>query len=332
MKTADDILEKGRAAEASRRWSEALEAYTRAVEMQPDQPTPYQCLARVQALLGLPRSCIESLMNLVEQCSPEQHLESGLESLQRVLELDPLHHGAHLKRVDLLYTGGRIDEAIARSLELADYFIDIDQGEDGIRLLVRAFQARPQDSDIIVRLAEGYLSQGQLREGKGLYRQALPDIIERGELERAADILRRLVVVDSKDIDSLLQLGDLYRKMDRLQEADHQYRAVLRVDLNHRAALLRIGDCCEQRQQFRDAVMVYQRILQVDKDDCEARKALGIVYKHQGMPQDATKNLLMAGLGFLEKANREFARQCFSEVLSIDPNNAIAARQLQTLA
>lgn len=332
MKCVDELLEKGQAAEAARRWSEAMEAYTQATQAFPDNVVPYQDLARIQALLGLPRSAIETLMTLVEQCTGEECFAPRLEALNRVLELDPLHHGAHNRRVDLLFAGGRSDEAIERSLELADHFLDLDQGEDGIRLLVRAFQVRPQDANLIARLAEAYLSQGQLREGKGLYRQALPSFIEQGELERAADILRRLAVVDSKDIQTFLELGDLYRKMGRLQEADQQYRAVLRIDLNHREALLRIGQCCEERQQFRDAVMVYQRILQADKEDYQARKALGIVYKHQGMQQDATKNLLMAGLGFLEKSDREVARECFSEVLSIDPNNAIAARQLQTLA
>ena len=332
MRSVDEQLDKGRSAEANRRWSEALEAFSQAALDYPDQVAPYQDQARIQALLGLPRSAIESLLALAEQGVGEECLESRLAALARVLELDPLHQGAHLKRVELLYAGGRTEEAIERSLVLADHFIELDQGEEAIRLLVKAFQIHPDNPDLIARLAEAYLGQGQLREGKGLYRQALPFFIERGELERAADILRRLSVVDSKDISTFLDLGDLYRKMGRLQEADQQYRGVLRIDLNHREALLRIGECCEERQQFRDAVMVYQRILQADKEDYQARKALGIVYKHQGMQQDATKNLLMAGLGFLEKADREVARECFSEVLSIDPNNAIASRQLQTLA
>jgi len=324
-------MEKAQASWQGRQWEQAHEGYERVLKHYPESVDAWRGLAQVQAVLGKPKTSIESLKAALEFCGELEHLDIALEMIARILELHPHNLEAHQQRIDLLFKHGRVADGVEYSRALAAEYQSRDEGEKAIKLLVRAFQLNPSDIEVISILAEAYLAHGLLREATGLFRQILPMLTERGEFERAIQVLRRLAVVNPKDIETFLDLGDLYLSQERLQEAEQQYRAVLRVDLQHRGALFKVAKVCAKRKQFRDSTLIYQRLISADSEDTEALYELGLVYKEQGMPQDAVKNLLMAGLASFDKEDKELARNCFSAVLQIEPENSIAARQLKVL-
>lgn len=325
-----DLVAKAQEAFDQRRWEEAQQAYERVLEQAPQYVPARMGLADLQTVQGKLKAAATTLAGALDDA--ELPLEVALNLISRILELDPYAETIYLKRIDLLYGNGRADEAVVQSHRLAQHFQDQDRGEEAIKLLVRAFQLQPQNLDLINVLAEAYLAQGQLREATGLFRQILPTFLEQEDYDRAAQILRRMTVINPQDTQTPLELGDIYVKLGRHQEADQQYRAVLRQDINNREALLRIAEVSQMRQQFRDAAMVFDRLLRADPEDLEARHGLGKVYKMQGMPQDAVKHLLMAGLASVEAGDKERASQCFSAVLELDPNNRIATAQMKVLA
>jgi tetratricopeptide (TPR) repeat protein len=330
-KPTDESVFKAQEAFQQRNWAEAADIFERILQRAPDCFEAWVGLAHTQTVQGKIKAAVQSLRSAVELRSAPEQLDEALGLVARLLELDPHNEDVHLKRIDLLFTHGRVAEGIALSRSLAQHLLNEDNGEVAIKVLVRAFQIAPQDAELTNFLAEAYLAQGQLREATGLFRQILPSYIQREEYERAAQILRRMSVVNQSDMQTPLELGDLYIKMGRLQEADQQFRTVLRQDINNREALLRIANVSTLRSQFRDAAMVYNRLLSADSEDLEARHGLGRVYKMQGMQQDAIKHLLMAGLASLESGDKGRAAECFGAVLEIDPENRIAVNQMKVL-
>lgn len=326
---ADELIEKARAATAARRWQAAIEGHERVLKHYPELSEQWFELARAQSVLGMLPECIVSLETGLELLSAPEQVDRALEFIDRLLQLEPLRLSTLQKRIDLLFASARTEEGIARSRELAALYLERDEGEQGIKILLRAFQLQPGNEELVTVLAEAYLSFGHLREATGLFRQILPAIKARGETDKAAAILRRLTVVNPNDVSTFMELGDLYIELCNYAEADQQFRKVLRIDLQHRDALMKIGEVSELRQQFRDASLIYNRLLGTDPEDAQARHGLGRVYQRQGMPGEAIKNLLMAGLAYLETNDRLHARECFTTVLKIDPENRIAARQLQ---
>jgi len=322
---ADDAFRKGR-------WKDAEDSFQRILQRLPDCLEAWLGLAEVQAVLGQYNSVIESLTSAVGLCESADKLDTALAILGRILQLHPQHEPSLNKRIDLLFSHQRTAEAIHFSRELAQYYLENDQGEIGIRLLVRAFQLNPQDHDLTNVLAEAYLANGQMREASGLFRQLIPKFVEQQEWDKAVNILKRLSLLDAKDPQNFLDAGEIYLKMEKYQEADQQFRGVLRIDLNHREALLKVAQVGILRKQFRDASTAFTKLLTLNSDDAEALEGLGLVYKGQGMPSEAARQLLMAGLAFADKDNTARAQACFKAVLEIDPANNIASRQMKLLA
>ncbi|MFN8608291.1 MAG: tetratricopeptide repeat protein [Vulcanimicrobiota bacterium] len=326
--------ETARADEAfkKRNWKEAEDSFQRIITRVPEHVEAYLGLAEAQAVLGLFTASLQSLWQAVEVCEQTGQIDKGLEVIARILDLKPHHEQALQKRIDLLFANQRNPEGVAFSRELAQWFIENDHVDTAIKLLLRSFQLRPDDMELTLVLAEAYLTNGQMREATGLFRQVIPHYLEAQDWEKAAGIMRRLSLMDPKDPKNFMEMGELYIKLEKYQEADQQFRAVLRIDLNHREALLKIAEVSLLRKLFRDASMVYNRLITLSSDDAEAHEGLGLVYKGQGMQADASKHLLMAGLAYAEKEVKEKAHRCFAAVLEIDPANNIAARQMKILA
>ncbi|MBT9587683.1 tetratricopeptide repeat protein [bacterium] len=322
---ADDAFRRGK-------WKDAEDSFQRIIQRVPECLEAWLGLAEVQAVRGEFNTVIETLISAAALCETPEKLDDGLQILARILEFNPYHEATLAKRIDLLFGLQRTTEGIAYSRELAQYYLEGDHGETAIQILLRAFQLNPKDHDLISVLAEAYLTNGQMREASGLFRQIIPHYIESEEFEKATLILRRLSLLDPKEPRNFMEAGQLYIKMEKFQEADQQFRAVLRIDLNHREALLKIAEVSLLRKLFRDASMVYNRLISLSSDDAEAHEGLGLVFKGQGMQADAAKHLLLAGLGYSEKQNNERAHACFAAVLEIDPSNNIAGRQVKLLA
>lgn len=315
-----------------RNWKDAEDSFQRILTRLPDHIEAYLGLSETQAVLGHFTSSVQTLWQAVEVCEQASQLDRGLEIIGRILELKPHHELSLQKRIDLLFGNQRNAEGVSFSRDLAQWYLENDNVDTAIRLLLRSFQISPNDLELTLVLAEAYLTNGQMREATGLFRQVIPHFLEAQDWEKAAGIMRRLSLMDPKEPRNFMEMGELYIKLERYQEADQQFRAVLRIDLNHRDALLKIAEVSLMRKLFRDASMVYNRLITLSSDDAEAHEGLGMVYKGQGMQADAAKHLLMAGLAFADKEVKARAHSCFAAVLEIDPANNIASRQMKILA
>ena len=315
-----------------RNWKDAEDSFQRILTRAPEHIEAYLGLSETQAVLGHFTASLQTLWQAVEICEQTSQVDLALQIIGRILELKPHHEPSLQKRIDLLFGNQRNGEGVGFSRDLAQWYLENDNVDTAIRLLLRAFQINHDDLELTLVLAEAYLTNGQMREATGLFRQVIPHFLEAQDWEKAAGIMRRLSLMDPKEPRNFLEMGELYIKLERYQEADQQFRSVLRIDLNHREALLKIAEVSLLRKLFRDASMVYNRLITLSSDDAEAHEGLGMVYKGQGMQADAAKHLLMAGLAFADKEIKQRAHTCFAAVLEIDPANNIASRQMKILA
>ena len=234
-----------------RNWKDAEDSFQRILTRVPEHIEAYLGLSETQAVLGHFSSSLQTLWQAVEVCEQTGQIDRALEIIGRILELKPHHEQALQKRIDLLFSSQRSAEGVAFSRELAQWYLENDDVDAAIRLLLRAFQINPDDLELTLVLAEAYLTNGQMREATGLFRQVIPHFLEAQDWEKAAGIMRRLSLMDPKEPRNFLEMGDLYIKLERYQEADLQFRAVLRIDLNHRQALLKIAEVSLLRKLFR---------------------------------------------------------------------------------
>jgi tetratricopeptide (TPR) repeat protein len=204
-------------------------------------------------------------------------------------------------------------------------------GDQSIEILKNAQAMEPDNLDIGYELAEMYLSHGHISEGASQFRQIANSFLDKGQYEKAAEAFKRMKVVQSDDPSLLFTLGNIYVTLGRLNDAEAEFRSILRHDLNHLEALLALGNVCQQKGQFRDAILAFNKILSINPQENVAREKLGELYQAQGNVNEAIKQYLGAANAYHEVEENERAIRLYQRVVALDPTNPTACRELTNL-
>ena len=310
------------------KYDQLAEKYAKTAD---EDPAANRKLAEVLAILGRYKNVIETCSKLMAMLDRQKDSEGTLRAAERLLQLQPDSEEARHKKIQIWYEQGKTGEAIKMSRQLARFALASGNDFLAVDLLERAFKERPDDLEIGMELAQAYTSQGQIVDATNLFRRMGDSSFQRMEYEKAVEAYKRLTVLTPQDTQAYMMLGDIFVKLGQYQEADQQYRAILRQDINNVDALLKVARVSELKGQYRDAQLALSRIIASHPEEYRAQAQLGTVYKRMSMPTEAVKHLLLAALGFLEEGKKPWAMQAFQDVLNIDPNNAIASRQLSVL-
>ena len=325
------LLAEADSAREACQWDQAVESYQKFLGGSPDAVVVCRKLAEVLAIRGRYKAVILTCLHIWEVVEAHDDLE-GMESIvERLLELQPESEELWAKKIELLWRQNKKEEAVALSRELAPVALARGQDDLALDLLQRAYKEDGQNLPLGIQVAETLLSHGRIQDAQRLYRTIAKTYLEHNDSERAAEAFKRLIVLVPGDAALLLILGDLYVNLGRHNEAEQQYRAMLKIDLNHVEGLLGLAKVCHFKGQYRDAVLALTRILQTHPDELRAHERLGEVYRVQGLHQESNQHFLMAALACVECGAPRKAQQFFQFVLETDPRNTVAIRGLHEI-
>jgi len=118
---------------------------------------------------------------------------------------------------------------------------------------------------------------------------------ETGKHERARQLYLRELRSSPGDIDTLLGLGRLLVKMNRLGEASEKFRRVLELESDHPDAHFELASLAEREGRDKEAVAGYRLVLRLDPDYPSARRRLATLLLDSG-EGDAAAALLLREL------------------------------------
>lgn len=114
-------------------------------------------------------------------------------------------------------------------------------------------------------------------------------------------------------------------------DAELEYRSLLRQDLGHIGALCALGRVCQIKGDNRGAILAFNAALNRDPGQVLALERLGEVYQADGLFSESIKFFLIAAQAHLERDNRDRAVQLYQRVLSLEPDHPTASGQLANL-
>jgi tetratricopeptide (TPR) repeat protein len=252
-------------------WDQAIEAYTKALEADPNDAESCRRLADVRAIRGNLNQVVDTYLQLMDILCSQGNYSAALQVADWVKCIKPESDAVRAKVVDIYIKLGDMAKVVQHSMELARLYIELGVGESAISLLIEAQKADPGNLDIGLELAETYVSQGHMQEGAKQYRLMGHTLIDQGNLERAAEAFRRLKLILPDDAGILLTLGNIYVDLKRYNEAEQEFRSILRHNLNHEEALLALGRVCQLKCQWRDAILAFNRILNINPNEITAK-------------------------------------------------------------
>ena len=100
-------------------------------------------------------------------------------------------------------------------------------------------------------------------------------------LARAAHELEQVVMLDPKSIAAYYNLGVVYKRQGRLEQAREQFRKVLAIEPQNGSAVMQIGQVYEQQGFFDDAREYYQKAGEMDFGNPDIQAALDDLSAHE---------------------------------------------------
>ncbi|MHB2016872.1 MAG: protein kinase domain-containing protein, partial [Candidatus Xenobia bacterium] len=212
---------------------------------------------------------------------------------------------------------------VAASRALARAYLELGNQEQAVSLLQELARGNPADAGVGMELGELYVNTGRIQEAAEQLQRVAQVQMAGGQLEEAAEALRRVrVVAPEAPIGHLL--GTIHHRLGNFNEAEVEYRAILRRDLSNVDVLMALGQLCQQKGQFRDAILAFNRLLKVDPQRAVAREKLGELYEAQGNLNDAIKH-------YTEAARQMEEPRLWQRILALDPMHPDAYRELEFL-
>src|SRR5438876_4081618 len=112
-------------------------------------------------------------------------------------------------------------------------------------------------------------------------------LIEKGDWERAALELRRVVVHKPDLLDARNALGSALEGLSRLEAAEEEFKAALRIDPRSVHALHGLGRVLMAQRRFNAAISYLTQAVEIEPKDVGLRVSLAAAYSQKGNPQPA---------------------------------------------
>lgn len=347
------IMELGRLLEQLNRADEALELYSSALERNPRNVAIRDQMSRLLVAMDRYPEALQLLYEL-DNLKPNQiqilsrigllQLEMQLWAeaeltFRKILRLDPEHDRSRYYLGLALSGRGEIDEALEELASVSD--------KSALRLEAVTQQAflyqkieQPQKA---IDLLQGELESGRDEEIIYYYLASSLMIVER--MTDAEELLKKGVKQHTESVNLRYQLGVLYEKLERRDDAHREMLSVLEIDPDHADALNYIAYLkAERGEDLEQALIEAKRALE-SKETGYILDTLGWIYFKLGRYEEGRHTLekasemrphdsvILEHLGDLYRALSLWAEAAdsYRKVLELDPLSETAQEKLDAL-
>jgi tetratricopeptide (TPR) repeat protein len=220
---------------------------------------------------------------------------------KRILRLQPMDVVARSRLIDLLISTGEIDQALEQYLSLADAYQTLAQADKALEKCAEAMRLAPRassETEWHVRLLR-YMSDIHVR---------------RADWQSASQLTRQIVTRVPDDERARLNLIDLYYKLGKVKEADSETVA--------------LTDYYHARKEDKRALALLQEAVRLQPHQMPLRARMARAYIDAGMNDEAIQELDALGELQLDSGLRKQAMATVRFIISLNPKNVDAYRQL----
>jgi len=220
---------------------------------------------------------------------------------KRILRLQPMDVVVRSRLIDLLISTGEIDQALEQFLSLADAYQTLAQADKALEKCSEALRLVPRassETEWHVRLLR-YMSDIHMRRADWL---------------SAAQLARQIVTRVPDDERARINLIDLYYKLGKSKEADGETVA--------------LTDYYHARGEGQRALALLEEAVRLQPHQMPLRARMARAYIDAGMNDEAIQELDALGELQLDSGLRKQAMATVRFIISLNPKNVDAYRQL----
>ena len=187
----------------------AIAVYKQIIKINPDRVDINFILAQLHQQLGLLGDAMAQYQAIVAHDEAAGNLPACLETLHKIVELDPDNTVMRIKLAELCVKQSMTDDAVQELLKVKEYFKKNNRTDDYIKISERIVFLDPTRIDLIQELAAQYLSMG--------------------EAQRALAKLQICFRANPKDIETLSLLARAFQMSGEIPKTASIYKELARI-------------------------------------------------------------------------------------------------------
>jgi len=310
------------------RYSEALKAYKKAFEIDEETEEGKKAKERIDLLKPILEAEVAS--KEAKELLEKEDIPGAIRHIESLLSIRPEDPNLYMILASLYLKVERIRDAAA-SLEKA---ATLSPKDISIRsLLARLYEGLKEYE----KAAEVYRSLALLEEGTPGGEQARAKekemsmkhhfsqgrmYMEKRDFEGALVSIQEVLRISPDEPVALFNLGIIYDRLDRLEEAESTLRRAVEVSPDYVQAYLQMGLVRERLRKFAEARESFEKVIDLQKEGREARIARSRITAVKEV--ETLTGYFQRGVELMEKEDWEGARKEIEAALRFKPDNYAA--------
>ncbi|HKE56436.1 MAG TPA: tetratricopeptide repeat protein [Pyrinomonadaceae bacterium] len=201
LKNAEKFLSQGKI-------NSAIKEYRQIVDHDANDLTTLNMLGDLCVRAGKKEEAVSCFDRIAEHYREQEFHLKAIAMYKKIERLKTRDPDVALKLADLYATQGLVVDARAQYLIVADAHTRTGQNKKALDILHKIADLDPNNTEIRLKLADGYLKEGMRREAATAFVQAANRLYQTGAFERALDAFNRALELTPDDHDALAGVLD----------------------------------------------------------------------------------------------------------------------------
>ena len=180
LKAAEKFLSQGKI-------NPAIKEYRQIIEHDPDDLTALNMLGDLLTRAGQKDEAVSCFTRIAEHYREQDFRLKAIAMYKKIEKLKPRDPATASNLADLYAAQGLMVDARAQYLIVAEGYTRAGDTKQSLAILHKIADLDPNNTDVRLKLADGYLKEHMSREAAGAYADAAKSMLERGELEKALE-------------------------------------------------------------------------------------------------------------------------------------------------
>ena len=192
VKAAEKFLSQGKI-------NAAIKEYRQIIENDEDDLTALNMLGDLLARAGENDEAVACFTRIAEHYREQEFRLKAIAMYKKIEKLKPRDPETAEKLAELYAAQGLIVDARAQHMVVADAHTRAGRTKESLQVLHKIADLDPQNTDVRLKLAEGYLKEDMQAEAVRAFSDAASRMLEKGELERALDAYSKALELRPND-------------------------------------------------------------------------------------------------------------------------------------
>lgn len=188
----------------------AIKEYSKIVESEPEDFTTLNILGDLQVRTGNQAAAISCFRRIADHYRDQDFALKAIAMFKKIDRLQPGNIEIATSLADLYAEQDLVIEARAHYLIVANAHAKAGATQDGLEVLRKIADLDPQNTEVRIKLAEGYLHEGMSKEAAASFTEAGQNLLGRGSFDEALEVFGKALKIDPADRETLKGVLDTH--------------------------------------------------------------------------------------------------------------------------